>query len=63
MPQAPQSLRDEFEDDTNACLALKDNFNERHGVFRKKDPSYAPTGREMNALNYMILEWDYGYEG
>ena len=63
MPQAPQWLRDKFPGDDQEALAILDaNFTEKAGIFRRKDPTYIPTEREDEALNYMFQEWEYGYE-
>lgn len=62
MPQAPQYLRDEFEDDSEALHLLEANFVvDRSGMFRQRDPHYLATAKEVRALEYLILEWDYGF--
>jgi hypothetical protein len=62
MPQATDELRAEFPGwDVEALAVLETNFTEEKGVFRKKDPSYQPTKREWDAIDYMFQEWDYMY--
>ena len=62
MPSARKELQDKFPGmDAEAMEALKDNFFESDFVFRRNDVNYKPTPREMEALDYLFEEWDYGY--
>lgn len=64
MPQATPELRAKFPGhDSEAMEVLAKNFTQSKGVYRKKDPNYKPNLREWDAVDYMIQEWDYGYEG
>lgn len=64
MPQASSELQAKFPGgDSEAHEVLKINFRlDRGFIYRKKSPSYKPTEREWDAINYMFHEWDYGYE-
>jgi len=61
MPQAPSYLQAMFEDDRAAWEALKDNFTDTRGVIMPK-PGHLPVWHELLAVDYLVLEWDYGYE-
>lgn len=62
MPQAPQHLRDKFEDDGAAWAILdKHYYADKSGVIHPKDSNRTPTPEEGDALDYLWLEWDYGY--
>lgn len=60
MPQAPEHLRASW-NDFSAWLQLRPNFVERSGVILKK-PGYKPTEDDFSAIDYLFLEWDYGYD-
>jgi hypothetical protein len=63
MPQAPDELRAQFADDTSALEVIKANFSiARGGVIYPKSPGRPATEREMAAVDYLALEWDYGYQ-
>lgn len=64
MPQAPQRLRDKFEHDGIAHDLLTS-----HGFTCGRDFCYRPpklehilTDEEIDAIDYLCYEWDYGYE-
>jgi len=63
MPQATPELRKKFPgNDSEAMEVIAANFLvDRGGVIRKKDPKYTPTDREMDAIDYLFQEWDFGY--
>lgn len=61
MPQAPSYLQAMFEDDSAAFAVLANNFNDTGGLLRPK-PGYTPTSSDYHAIDYLCLEWDYGYE-
>lgn len=62
MPSGCPKLHEKFQHDGNAWLVLKNNFVETSGHIRKKDPSYKPTDEELEAIDYLVFEWDYGYQ-
>lgn len=61
MPQAPEYLRAMFEDDSDAWRHLS-NFYDDRGLIRPKIAGTTPTDKQAHAIDYLILEWDYGYE-
>ncbi len=64
MRQAPQELQDLFEDDCAAMAVLQEHYTvDRSGIMRPKDAGRNFQGLEDAAINYLILEWDYGYRG
>jgi hypothetical protein len=63
MPQGPYELHEKWQDSGNALYHLDAHFNvNRGGVIRKKDAAYEPTAEDLSAIDYLCLEWDYGYE-
>lgn len=62
MPQAPSHLRVMFEDDSAAWAVLAENFRDDRGMIRPKVKGYRATAQEDCAIDYLWLEWDYGYE-
>lgn len=64
MPQSPPELRAKFPDgDLEALRVLKENFViDQSGVIHPRAWGYEPTSRENEAIDYLWLEWDYGYE-
>lgn len=62
MPQSPAHLQAQFPSDSEALEILKENFIiYRNGMIGRKDPGYVPTEKEKDAVDYLVLEWDYGY--
>lgn len=66
MPQAPEVLRKNWHygdepGDQKASAHLKPNFTRRDGVIRPK-AGYEPTAKDMDAITYLVLEWDYAYD-
>lgn len=59
MPQAPAHLSHLNEVKCHDILAA--NFREICGVYYPKVEGYKETKEEGDALDYMVLEWDYGY--
>ena len=62
MPQAPDHLRDKFPSDSEALELLHSRGYKvsRGGVIFH--PDARPAGNEeWTAIEYLILEWDYGY--
>ena len=60
MPQAPEHMRAKWKDDATAAAFLKPNFNQKGGVIYPR-PNYTPTAEDMDAITYLVLEWDYGF--
>jgi hypothetical protein len=64
MPSGPPYLHEFWQDDSNAWAFLKTNFDEvENGMISPKDPKHIPTFVEWRAIEYLILEWDWGYKG
>lgn len=61
MPQAPESLRQQWTHES-AYEELRANFVCQAGVFMPKVWAHEVTPRESSALDYLFLEWDYGFE-
>lgn len=63
MPQAPEELRAKFSGgDGEALDILRENYVvDCSGVIHPKTKDYQPTKRENEAIDYLWLEWDYGY--
>jgi hypothetical protein len=62
MPQASDELRAKFPgQDSEALAVIQTNFNDDRGWLTLKDPSYKPTERERDAVDYLVFEWDYTY--
>lgn len=62
MPQAPDELRAKFKDDSDAWDALKEHFDEKKFLIHPKVEGYVPTEREADAIDYLVLEWDWEYD-
>jgi hypothetical protein len=62
MPQAPDYLRAKFADDSAAWDVLANNYIDLRGHISPK-LGYTPVGGDMDAILYLVLEWDYAYEG
>ena len=64
MPQAPEYLREEFDDDQAAWKVLNEHYREaKGGLIVPRVAGYKATEQENRALDYLWLEWDYGFEG
>lgn len=62
MPSAPLELQKMFPGgDAEAMAVLGKNFIWPKFMIQKKDPAYEPTFREWCAIDYLFLEWDWGY--
>lgn len=61
MPQAPDHLRAKFADDSAAFEALGFNFFCLPGGVIYPKEGYVPNAHEWDAIDYLIMEWDYGY--
>lgn len=62
MPSASDELREMFSGPEEALTLLDKHFTEKAGCIYPKDNAYNPTLRENAAINYLVYEWDYGYE-
>lgn len=60
MPQASDYLRGQFEHDGAAWDVLRAHFTESRGVIRPKN-GHAPSAAEFEAIDYLVMEWDYAY--
>jgi hypothetical protein len=61
MPQAPDYLREKFEDDCAAWDVLdKGGFKEKNFVIYHPE-GCKPTQEEIDAIDYLIMEWDWDY--
>lgn len=62
MPQAPTYLCDEWEDDYKAIDFLQAAGYRllRGWTWKLPSPNHIPTPQENRAINYLILEWDFG---
>lgn len=60
MPQAEAWLAAKW-DEGKAIAQLGSNFSSVSGVFHPL-PGYDPTDEDMEALMYMVQEWDYAYD-
>jgi len=62
MPQASDELRAKFPGgDQEAIEVLRRHFVAQKFIWRKIDPTYKPTRREWDAIDYLFHEWDWGY--
>jgi hypothetical protein len=50
-----------FSDDADAWRYLP-NFYDDRGIIRPKIAGTEPTEKQGHAIDYLCLEWDYGYE-
>lgn len=62
MPSGPPELREEFGDAADAI-----SFLEKRGYvltrefrWRAPSPEREPTAKELRAICYLVLEWDFG---
>lgn len=64
MPSGPPELQREFGDDATALEFIDKNYEVGKGfVIRPRVAGYKATAKENRALDYLWLEWDYGFEG
>lgn len=61
MPQATKDLKDRWLDDGCALTQLGKNFTYHAGIIRPV-PGHTPTDDDFSAIDYLVQEWDYGYE-
>jgi hypothetical protein len=62
MPSAPEELKRKFPNGEQEALSvLSFNFDIRKGIIMSKYSTHKPTHRELDAIDYLFLEWDYVY--
>lgn len=61
MPQAPKELRERWCCELCALRHLRQNFTWPQGIISPNN-GYTPTTDDLSAIDYLVLEWDYGYE-
>jgi hypothetical protein len=62
MPSARERLRQIFSSDAEALAVLNKNFTvSRGGVIQPRVSEYKATSQEYDALDYLMMEWDYDY--
>ena len=61
MEEEEEEVMNEWRDEQEAWKHLKPNFNHKGGVVSPK-PGYKPTPDDIQAICYLIAEWDWGYE-
>lgn len=53
----------EFENDADALNVLRQNFRQWHnGCICPKRAGYTPDHLEVDAINYLLEEWDFSYD-
>lgn len=62
MPQGPPELHEKWKDDGIARRYLEDRGYKltRQFFWQQPSPDHEPTQNEMEAMYYLIAEWDYG---
>jgi len=60
MPQSTEQLRADWTDET-ALHWLSGNFRWPGGMIRAR-AGYAPTEKDMAAIQFLCDEWDFAYE-
>ncbi len=60
MPKATPELAAKFKDDDEAWQVLKlAGWKENNGMLEAPADNYRPTGREADAVDYLVDEWDW----
>lgn len=62
MPQGRPELHAFWEHDGRAWEHLEPNFTSEDSIIRQKDPSYKPTFVDWQAIEYLVTEWDWGFD-
>ena len=62
MPQASDKLRERWHCDVCAFEQLGMNFKVTKGGIIKPKKNYSPSKVDYSAIEYLVCEWDYGYE-
>lgn len=62
MPSGPSELHEKWQDDNKACKYLQDRGYRltREWQWNLPHSQYKPTKEEMEAMYYLVVEWDYG---
>lgn len=64
MPAGPPELQEEFGTDSAALKVIEENYTFGKGfIISPKVEGYKPTPLENRALDYLWLEWDWGFWG
>ena len=61
MPQGPVELHEKWGEPCKALEALNANFWDDAGVIRPRRGD-TPTEEEWSAIDYLCMEWDFGYD-
>ena len=61
MPSGPAHLHARWQHDGNALKQLEGNFTVDGGWIKPIRGSYKPTMRDLSAIAYLVMEWDYAY--
>lgn len=62
MPQATKQLQERWHCDSYALKQLGANFKLNRGGVISPKKGYTPTDDDLSAVEYLVFEWDYGYE-
>lgn len=63
MPSGPPELHEKFGDDSNAWSVLfRAGYTDDRGMIVPPDEEHRPTEEEREAIEYLILEWDYAWD-
>lgn len=60
MPQASDELRAKFPTDRDAFAVLGDRYSYDQGGMIHRHIGVTPTEHELEAIQYLVEEWDYG---
>lgn len=63
MPSGPPELHAYFQNDTNAMnLLLSHGYTcSKDFIIRPPNKKHISTSKENDAIDYLVLEWDYGF--
>lgn len=62
MPQGRPELHAFWKHDGNALTHIEPHYNIEHGCITPKSADYQPTVMDLEAIEYLITEWDYCYD-
>ncbi|QDH83662.1 hypothetical protein [Achromobacter phage Motura] len=62
MPQASAELAAKFKDDGDAFEVLADRFHVGTNGYIQPKQGTEVTDDDMDAIEYLVDEWDYGYD-
>lgn len=62
MPQGPTWLHEKWKNDSNAIEFLESRGYtlQKDYCWKRPNLGYKPTPKELEAMTYLCLEWDYG---